>query len=92
MERSNAGSRLDCLRTCFVAVALFYRYGFNQASLPTTHRITNYNEVIQRDPDYAEAYRSRGEAWQHLKEQKKADADLAVAKALETDTTPSVQL
>ena len=43
-------------------------------------------------PIMPKAYRSRGEAWQHLKEQKKADADLAVAKALETDTTPSVQL
>ena len=32
-----------------------------------------------------------GEAWQYLKEQKKADADLAVAKALETDTVLSVQ-
>ena len=55
-----------------------------------TKAIADYNEVIQRDPEHAEAYRSRGEAWQHLKEQEKADADLTVAKAL--DSTPSVRL
>ena len=71
----------------------YYRRGLVYAkNAEYAKAVTDYNEVIQRDPDHAEAYRSRSEAWQHLKDQEKADADLTVAKALETDTTPSVQL
>ena len=38
--------------------------------------IKDYNEVIKREPDSAEAYSARGEAWLHLKEWERARADL----------------
>ena len=71
----------------------YYRRGLAYAkNAEYIKAITDYNEVIQRDPEHADAYRSRGEAWHHLKEQQKAEADLTVAKALETNTAPSVQV
>lgn len=71
----------------------YYRRGLAHAkNAEYAKAIADYNEVIQRDPEHAEAYRSRSEAWQHLKEQEKADADLTVAKSLETGSTPSVRL
>ena len=42
--------------------------------------IKNYNEVIKREPDCAEAYGARGEAWLHLKEWEKAKVDLSSAR------------
>lgn len=42
--------------------------------------IKDYNEVIKRDPDYAEAYGARGGIWLHLKEWEKAKADLSFAR------------
>lgn len=71
----------------------YYRRGLAYAkNTEYIKAIADYNEVIQRDPEHAEAYRSRSEAWQHLKDQEKADADLTVAKALETGSTPSVRV
>ena len=70
----------------------YYRRGVAYAkNAEYAKAIADYNEVIQRDPEHVEAYRSRGEAWHHLKKQEKAEADLTVAKALETNTAPSVQ-
>ena len=70
----------------------YYRRGIVHAkNAEYAKAIADYNEVIQRDPEHAEAYRSRGEAWHHLKDQEKADADLTVARTLETDIASSVQ-
>ncbi len=42
--------------------------------------IQNFNKAIERAPENAVAYCARGEAWLHLREWKKARADLTFAK------------
>ena len=42
--------------------------------------IQNYNVAIKIKADYANAYSNRGMAWLHLKEWKKARADLTCCK------------
>ena len=42
--------------------------------------IEDYSYAIALKSDYAEAYCNRGEAWLHLKEWKKAKADLITAR------------
>ena len=69
----------------------YYRRGVAYAkNAEYAKAIADYNEVIQRDPEHAEAYRSRGEAWQHLKKEEKANADLTIARMLETEAVSSV--
>ena len=71
----------------------YYRRGLAHAkNVADAKAIADYNEAIRRDPEHAEAYRSRGEAWQHFKNQEKAEADLATAKALETGAVPLARL
>ncbi len=69
----------------------YYRRGVAYAkNAEYAKAIADYNAVIQRDPEHADARRSRAEARQCLKEQEKAEADLTVARALETNTVPSI--
>lgn len=51
--------------------------------------IAAFSEVIKREPNYAEAYSARGEAWLHLKEWAKAKTDLITAKNMGIDIVTS---
>ena len=64
--------------------------GFIKWNAEYAKAIADYNEVIQRAPKHAEAYRRRGEAWHHLKEEEKANADWRIAKELEMESTSLV--
>jgi Flp pilus assembly protein TadD len=44
--------------------------------------ISDYNEAVRLEPNYAPAYKNRGNAYLRVRNRHKADADLAMAARL----------
>ena len=51
--------------------------------------IQDYTKAIDLNPEDADAYCNRGEAWLHLREWEKAKANLITAKDMEIDIVAS---